>query len=114
MIANSDSVSCSYVLLCEGPHLIGVHNINMRGMLQCRFNQFNKIISMEIVFDVMGFMQQFQVLIYIVLFIFSFLIILLESCNVRFSKNCCSKLTASSKTRISGCKIIQLKPFLYF
>lgn len=89
MISNSDTVSCAYVLLCEGPHLVGVHNINMRGMLQCRFNQLNKLISMEIIFDVMGFMQQFQVclsfinLLYFPSFL-SFLLVFLFSCFLVF------------------------------
>lgn len=60
MITSSDSVSCSYCLLCEGQHLVGVHNINMRGIIQCKFNDSNKITFIEFIFDVMGFMQQFQ------------------------------------------------------
>ena len=31
------------------------------GMLQCRFNKQNKIVAAEMMFDVMGFMQQLQV-----------------------------------------------------
>jgi hypothetical protein len=30
-------------------------------MLQCRFNRHNKMVSAEMMFDVMGFMQQLQV-----------------------------------------------------
>ena len=30
------------------------------GMLQCRFNKQNKMVSAEMMFDVMGFMQQLQ------------------------------------------------------
>ena len=32
------------------------------GMLQCRFNKQNKMIGAEMMFDVMGFMQQLQVI----------------------------------------------------
>lgn len=31
------------------------------GMLQCKFNRENKIVAAEMVFDVMGYMQQLQV-----------------------------------------------------
>ena len=31
------------------------------GMLQCKFNRQNKMVSAEITYDVMGFMQQLQV-----------------------------------------------------
>ena len=31
------------------------------GMLQCRFNKQNKMVAAEMMFDVMGFMQQLQV-----------------------------------------------------
>ena len=30
-------------------------------MLQCRFNKQNKMVAAEMMFDVMGFMQQLQV-----------------------------------------------------
>lgn len=61
MISCGDIVSCGFDLLCEGHHMNGVHDINMRGMLQCKFNDSNLLISMELAFDVMGFMQQYQV-----------------------------------------------------
>ena len=32
------------------------------GMLQCRFNKQNKMVAAEMMFDVMGFMQQLQVI----------------------------------------------------
>ena len=61
MVSCGDIVSCGFDLLCEGHHMNGVHDINMRGMLQCKFNDSNLLISMELAFDVMGFMQQYQV-----------------------------------------------------
>jgi hypothetical protein len=33
------------------------------GMMQCNFNKDNKMTSAEMVFDVMGFMQQLQVIV---------------------------------------------------
>lgn len=62
MISCGNVVSCGFYLLCEGHHLIGVHDINSRGMLQCKFTKSNRLGSIEFTFDVMGFMQQFQVL----------------------------------------------------
>jgi hypothetical protein len=60
MISCGDIVSCGFFLVCEGHHMTGVQDINLRGMLQCKFNASNLLVSMEMIFDVMGFMQQFQ------------------------------------------------------
>jgi hypothetical protein len=61
IVCSGSIVSCGFYLVCEGHHLVGVHDITMRGMLQCRFNEAELLVSMQLTFDVMGFMQQFQV-----------------------------------------------------
>jgi len=55
-----------YVMFCYSLELIGVgmkDSVNkciQHGMIQCQFSQQNKIIAVEMVFDVMAFLQQIQ------------------------------------------------------
>jgi hypothetical protein len=66
MIAAGDLIMCKYVMKIEGYQNVGCTNgCIQHGMLQCKFNKQNKIVSAEMVYDVMGFMQQLQVRIYI-------------------------------------------------
>ena len=62
MIASGDLIMCKYVMTIEGHQKVGsVTGCVQHGMLQCKFNKQNKIISAELSYDVMGFMQQLQV-----------------------------------------------------
>lgn len=55
-----------YVMICYYMEMIGVgmnDSINkciQHGMIRCQFNEENKIIAVEMVFDVMAFLQQIQ------------------------------------------------------
>ncbi|CAE7515208.1 unnamed protein product, partial [Symbiodinium microadriaticum] len=54
-------VICKFVERSEGHIGVGAPSgFTVSGMLQCRFNKANKIVSAEIVFDVMSCMQQLQ------------------------------------------------------
>jgi hypothetical protein len=62
MITAADIVMCRFFLRTEGHDRVGAPtSLAKHGMLRCRFNKKNKIVSAEISFDVMCFMQQFQV-----------------------------------------------------
>ena len=62
MVAAGDLVMCRYIMRTEGHDLVGAAGACVQhGMLQCRFNRHNKMVSAEMMFDVMGFMQQLQV-----------------------------------------------------
>jgi hypothetical protein len=62
MVASGDTVMCRYVLRTEGFENVGAQcGCVQHGMLHARFNEANMIIAAEMVFDVMGFMQQLQV-----------------------------------------------------
>jgi len=62
MVAAGDLVMCRYTMRTEGHELVGAAGACVQhGMLQCRFNRHNKMVSAEMMFDVMGFMQQLQV-----------------------------------------------------
>jgi hypothetical protein len=62
MLAAGDLVMARYVLRTEGHELVGAQSPCIQhGMLQCRFNKQNKMVAAEMMFDVMGFMQQLQV-----------------------------------------------------
>lgn len=62
MIAAGDLIMCKYVMKIEGYQNVGCTiGCIQHGMLQCKFNKQNKIVAAEMVYDVMGFMQQLQV-----------------------------------------------------
>jgi hypothetical protein len=51
-----------YVMRLEGyQNVDSEYSCVQHGMLQCKFNKYNKMVSAEIMYDVMGFMQQLQV-----------------------------------------------------
>jgi len=56
---------CKYLMRIQGGGSVGsvgsVAECIQHGMLQCKFNRQNKMVSAEITYDVMGFMQQLQV-----------------------------------------------------
>lgn len=63
MLAAGELIMCRYILRTEGFESVGAHcSVVQHGMLQCRFNKANKIAAAEMIFDVMGFMQQLQVI----------------------------------------------------
>ena len=54
---------CRYSMRTESFQEVGAFSASEQfGMLLCRFSESNKLTSIEMVFDVMGFMQQLQVL----------------------------------------------------
>jgi hypothetical protein len=61
MLSAGDLVMCRYLMKTEGHEMVGAASpVVQHGMVQCRFNKQNKVVSAEMVFDVMGFMQQLQ------------------------------------------------------
>ena len=61
MLSAGDLVMCRYLMKTEGHEVVGAASpVVQHGMVQCRFNKQNKMFSAEMVFDVMGFMQQLQ------------------------------------------------------
>ena len=61
MIAAGDLVMCSYVMTLDAYAPDGTPcPCSQSGMVQCNFNKSNKIVSLELIFDVMGFMQHLQ------------------------------------------------------
>ena len=62
MLAAGDLIMCKYVMRIEGYEIVGARSgCIQHGMIHCKFNKQNKMISAEMMFDVMGFMQQLQV-----------------------------------------------------
>lgn len=62
MIAAGERVMCRFSLRTEGSEQVGaLYGCVQHGMLQAHFNNDNKLIAAEMIFDVMGFMQQLQV-----------------------------------------------------
>ncbi len=63
ILVAGDLAMCRYLLKVDGCEKLGSDQACYQpGMLQCRFcPQTNKIVHAEMVFDVMGFMQQLQV-----------------------------------------------------
>lgn len=64
-----DIMSAGEIVICKFIERSEVHvgvgapsGFVIYGMMQCRFNKANKIVSAEMVFDVMNCMQQYQVL----------------------------------------------------
>ena len=61
ILAAGDYVMLSYTLDLVGVGMKdSINKCTQHGMVQCQFNQNNKIIAVEVVFDVMAFMQQLQ------------------------------------------------------
>ena len=61
ILASGDLIMCRYLMRTEGHEIVGAFSPCVQhGMLQCQFNNQNKIVSAEMTFDVMGFMQQLQ------------------------------------------------------
>jgi hypothetical protein len=61
MLSAGDLVLCRYIMRTEGFDVAGATSVCVQhGMMQCRFNKQNKMVSAEMMFDVMGFMQQLQ------------------------------------------------------
>jgi len=62
MVAANEHVMCPFTLRTEGFEQVGAtQGCVQHGMLQARFNLQNKLVAVEMMFDVMGFMQQLQV-----------------------------------------------------
>ena len=61
ILAAGDYVMLSYTLDLVGVGMKdSINKCTQHGMVQCQFNQANKIVAVEMVFDVMAFMQQLQ------------------------------------------------------
>ena len=62
LLAAGDLIMCKYVMRTEGHEEVGVQGgpVVQHGMMQCKFNREHRMVSAEMVFDVMGFMQQLQ------------------------------------------------------
>ena len=61
MLLTEENLMCPFVFRTQGAVLCGaLSECVMPGMLRCSFSQRNKLVSVEIVYDAMGFMQQLQ------------------------------------------------------
>ena len=61
IVASGNKAICYFKLRVErGEHVGANHTCVQNGMMKAQFNDANRIVSAEIVFDVMGFMQQMQ------------------------------------------------------
>ena len=61
MIAAGELVMCCYMLNLDNNSPDAKRaQCSQSGMLQCKFNRANKIVALELIYDVMGFMQQLQ------------------------------------------------------
>mmetsp|Transcript_27455 Transcript_27455/g.46070 ORF Transcript_27455/g.46070 Transcript_27455/m.46070 type:complete len:479 (-) Transcript_27455:362-1798(-) len=62
ILAAGDLVMCRYVMRIDGCDMVGggVESCVQHGMMTCKFDRHNKILSVENMFDVMGYMQQLQ------------------------------------------------------
>jgi hypothetical protein len=62
MLAAGDFVMCRYLMRVEGWEQVGAKcGVVQQGMMHCRFDRdSNKLVAVEMVFDVMGFLQQLQ------------------------------------------------------
>ena len=60
VIIGGDLVICRFTMRTLGAAFGTAVSPVLNGMLQCQFNRANKIISAEMAFDVMGYMQQLQ------------------------------------------------------
>jgi hypothetical protein len=64
MLAAGELIMCQFTLKAEHSSSVAFSNNEscfQYGMLQCRFNRRHKIVAAEVMYDVMGFMQQLQV-----------------------------------------------------
>lgn len=65
MLAAGELIMCQFTMKAEHSAAVAFNNNEtcfQYGMLQCRFNRRHKIVAAEIMYDVMGFMQQLQVI----------------------------------------------------
>jgi hypothetical protein len=62
LLAAGDLIMCKYLLKTDGHEEVGVQGgpVLQHGMMQCKFGSDHRMVSVEMVFDVMGFMQQLQ------------------------------------------------------
>jgi len=61
VITAGDLLMCCYVMTLDVSHAVGQERkCSQMGMIQCKFNSTNKIVALELIYDVMGFMQQLQ------------------------------------------------------
>ena len=61
MLLTEDNLMCPFVFRTQGAVLCGaLSECVMPGMLRCNFSQRNKLLSVEMVYDAMGFMQQLE------------------------------------------------------
>jgi hypothetical protein len=59
MLVAGDGLMCRYTMRTENAIACGaMMECVQHGMLQCKFNKQHKLVSAEMIFDVMGFMQQ--------------------------------------------------------
>lgn len=62
MLAAGELVMCRFVMRVDGYERVGGLSPCLQpGMLMCKFDRFHKIVYAEMMFDVMGYMQQLQV-----------------------------------------------------
>jgi hypothetical protein len=62
MINAADVVMCRFFMRSEGHDRVGAPtSLAKHGMVRCKFNKANKIVSADMSYDVMSFMQQYQV-----------------------------------------------------
>lgn len=59
VVVGCESLMCRFAMVVETPHREIV--CLQPGMLHCQFSGNNKLTAIELVFDVMGLMQQIQV-----------------------------------------------------
>lgn len=61
MLLTEDNLMCPFVFRTQGAVLCGaLSECVMPGMLRCNFSQRNKLLSIEMIYDAMGFMQQLE------------------------------------------------------
>jgi hypothetical protein len=61
MLLTEDNLMCPFVFRTQGAVLCGaLSECVMPGMLRCNFSQRNKLLSVEMIYDAMGFMQQLE------------------------------------------------------
>jgi hypothetical protein len=61
MLLTDDILMCPFVFRTQGAVMCGaLSECVMPGMLRCHFSQLNKLLSIEMVYDAMGFMQQLE------------------------------------------------------
>jgi len=82
MVVAGEWVMCRFSLRTEGSEQVGaLYGCVQHGMLQAHFNSENKLVAAEMMFDVMGFMQQLQVSFALSFSSFLFFYFPLEACG---------------------------------